>query len=80
MQPIQSPWFDTFSRLIARATESLLLCSPFIGQEVCSNIIDSVEPKRRQVLKVQILTDLSLANVASGLIDVAALVSLADAF
>src|SRR4051794_21237945 len=80
MQPIQSPWLDTFSRLVARATESVLLCSPFISQEVCNNVINGVEPERRQIMRVQILTDLSLANVASGLIDVAALVSLSEAF
>ena len=74
---LQSPWAEKFDALVKEASSSLVLCSPFIGQNPCSKVADKLR-KAPKDFSLFILTDLSRDNMLSGITDVSALLSLAN--
>ncbi len=71
-----SPWIDTFESLLAEASKSVLICSPYIGRGPCERLAAIL--RRRGMLHIPflLLTDLSRDNMLSGSTDVGALAGL----
>jgi phosphatidylserine/phosphatidylglycerophosphate/cardiolipin synthase-like enzyme len=69
-----SPFRSHLERLLDRATEHLLLASPYIkiseAEWVCSRL---TRDRRHKCCEVQLITDVRSSNVLSGSLDVAAL-------
>src|SRR5712691_4154531 len=76
---LRSPWAEHFDVLLAQARSSLLLCSPFIGEEPCGRICSRTGAWTSE-FHLSILTDLSRDNMLSGATDVAALLRIAETF
>lgn len=74
-----SPWISTFDKLVSQASESLVLCSPYIGREPCERIANDLLRRNRTEIDILVLTDLSPANMLSGATDVSALIGLSEA-
>lgn len=74
-----SPWMNAFDGLIARASKSLLICSPFVGRGPCERIALILRDKGTANIPILLLTDLSRDNMLSGGTDVGALAGLCDA-
>ena len=79
LQLLPSPWHDCFGKLLDQATASLVLCSPYIGNDPCARVRDRIRtwPFDFHFL---LLTDLSRDNMLSGATDVIAILSLVNAF
>lgn len=71
-----SPWIETFETLLAQASKSLLICSPYVGRGPCERLAATL--RRRGVLQIPflLLTDLSRDNMLSGSTDVGAIAGL----
>jgi len=76
---LQSPWAKHFDALVMEAASSLLLCSPFIGEEPCGRICSRAKAWDSR-FRLVILTDLGRDNMLSGATDVAALLRVAETF
>lgn len=76
---LQSPWAKHFDALVAEAASSLLLCSPFVGEEPCGRICLRAKAWHSG-FHLMILTDLGRDNMLSGATDVSALLRVAQAF
>lgn len=74
-----SPWITAFDGLIAQASKSLLICSPFVGRGPCERIPSILRDRGAANIPILLLTDLSRENMLSGGTDVAALAGLCDA-
>lgn len=79
IQTLRSPWAGSFENLVGMASSSLVLCSPYIGQEPCARIVSKLREQDRTSIEVLVLTDLSRDNMLSGATDVTALVRLCEA-
>lgn len=73
---LRSPWDQQFNQLVAEASTSVVVCSPYIGAGPCERIRQHAAQKDAEKLDVALLTDLSRDNMLSGAIDVAALAAL----
>ncbi len=77
---IPSPWAGQFDQLINAAQASLVVCSPYVGLGPCRRIIETVRLRGlSDILKVALLTDLSLENMLCRTTDVSALIELQNA-
>ena len=79
IKTIRSPWAATFDSLINEASTSLVICSPYIGREPCSRIVENLKRSARTDIDILLLTDLSRENMLSGSTDVTALIQLCEA-
>jgi hypothetical protein len=77
---IQSPWEEAFESLVADAEESLVISSPYVGEQPCERIARAATRLgRASPLSVLLVTDLSSGVLLSGATNVAAIAALADA-
>jgi phosphatidylserine/phosphatidylglycerophosphate/cardiolipin synthase-like enzyme len=76
---LTSPWVDTFECLLGEVSESLVICSPFVGRAPCAKVATVLCATGRRQVHVFLLTDLSRDNMLSGATDVGALVHLCEA-
>jgi len=74
-----SPWVERFEALLRAVSESLVICSPFIGRGPCERIASAVRGSGRREVSVFVLTDLSRDTMLSGATDVGGLIELTDA-
>ncbi|MFH1742437.1 MAG: phospholipase D family protein [bacterium] len=74
-----SPWMNAFHDLIAQASKSLLICSPFVGRGPCERIALILGRRGTANIPILLLTDLSRDNMLSGGTDAGALAALCDA-
>lgn len=79
IRPLMSPWPETFDGLIKQASNSLVVCSPYIGRAPCARIITLLRESQRLGISLVILTDLSRENMLSGATDVVGLLQLCHA-
>lgn len=77
---LRSPWFAQFDTLLAGASNSLTLCSPYIGRGPCDRVTKRVFAAGSSKFNLSILTDLSRDNMLSGATDVSALASVLGAW
>lgn len=77
---LRSPWNSRFDDVISAATESLLLCSPYVGRGPCDRLRRSVGQKSPPSLQLTLVTDLSLENMLSGATDPLAIADLVGDF
>lgn len=75
-----SPWADTFEGLLAQASKSLLICSPYVGRGPCDQLTTILGRRRMLHIPFLLLTDLSRDNMLSGSTDVKAVAGLCAAF
>lgn len=73
---ITSPWQGVFDSLIGKATESIVICSPYIGDAPCCKLTELIESKHRKTLSLLVLTNLSCENMLSRATDVTGLIRL----
>ncbi len=76
---LTSPWMNAFDGLIAQASKSLLICSPFVGRGPCERIALNLHQKGTTHIPILILTDISRDNMLSGGTDIGALAVLCEA-
>ncbi len=77
---LRSPWSIQFDALLANATNSLVVCAPYIGRGPCDRVRERVLASRLTEFQLCILTDLSRDNILSGATDVSALACLLRAW
>ena len=73
-----SPWMNTFDSMIAQASKSLLICSPFVGRGPCERIAFILHGRGLPNIPILLLTNLSRDNMVSGGTDVGAISRLCD--
>lgn len=69
---------DTFEDLVAQASTSLLICSPFVGRGPCERIALILRKKGVADIRILLLTSLSRDNMLSAATDVGALAQLCE--
>ena len=74
-----SPWINVFENLVASASVSLVICSPYIGRGPCERIAMNLFQRGATNLSVLVLTNLSRDNMLSGATDVSALADMCQA-
>lgn len=74
-----SPWSDTFESLLAQASNSLLICSPYVGRGPCERLAATLRRRGMLHIPLLLLTDLSRDNMLSGSTDVGAIAGLCTA-
>lgn len=74
-----SPWVDSFDRVVSEALNSLVICSPYVGDQPCQRIVRLLSGKRKRDVSLFVLTNLSRENMLSGATDVGALMRLCEA-
>ena len=78
---VRSGWQSEFNGLLSEALNSLVLCSPFVGEGPCRDIASNSHlTGRAKELTVYMITNLSPDNVLSGATDPAALLRLSNMF
>jgi phosphatidylserine/phosphatidylglycerophosphate/cardiolipin synthase-like enzyme len=68
-----------FDSLVAQASSSLVLCSPFVSRGPCERVKSRVARCGSNDIQVSLLTDLSRRNILSGATDIVAIADLARA-
>jgi hypothetical protein len=77
-QLLVSPWTQYFDDLVRTAKDSLVICSPYVGQAPCERVMDILLGRSDgRPPATYLLTDLSVDNMLSGVTDVAAILELA---
>jgi len=76
---VTSPWAPTLDNLVGEVSNSLVLCSPYIGRDPCVRIAEQLHKNNRTGIEILVLTDLSRENMLSGATDVSALIQLCEA-
>ncbi len=75
-----SPWKDSFEDFLAGCRKSLVVCSPFISQQACCWLTETIEVSLRSRLSLLLLTNLSRENMLSGATDVRGIIRLYEVF
>ena len=79
LELIPSPFSPTFDDFISSLETSCLICSPYITMEPVERLVKSVQQRNLHTsLAVQVLTDVSTANLVKGSSDINALIHLAE--
>ena len=78
IEPLSSPFRDTFSALGESITASCLICSPYISQGPVRTLVSALTERGRRDASVHILTDISLPNIVGGASDLTALLYLQE--
>ncbi|MBI4460442.1 MAG: hypothetical protein HY648_10345, partial [Acidobacteria bacterium] len=74
---VESPWAETFLRLLAAARENLLLVLPFVKRSQTSQILSNLQGRGLQKeIQVVLVTDVRPESALSGATDLEALVDL----
>src|SRR3990172_1418048 len=76
---VTSPWTSTFARLLKQCRKSIVICSPYIGEEPCKFIAEMLNESLRPNLTIFLLTNLSCENMLSRATDVRGLIRLCEA-
>lgn len=76
---VSSPWTYTFEKMIRSSRDSIVICSPFIGEEPCKRIADMLNQSQRATLRFFLLTNLTCENMLSGATDVRGIIHLFEA-
>lgn len=79
-QMLTSPWGAQFDALLAHASKSLVLCSPYVGRGACDRVVKRAAAGLAPGFELTFLTDLSRDNMLSGATDVSAIISVVNAF
>lgn len=78
VEPIVSPWATTFFRLVAGTASEVIIASPFLGAGPMGRLADILTGAGRPATpELRLITNLSVGNMLSGSLDVAALTDLA---
>lgn len=80
VEVLANDWSESFALLVRDATDTLSICSPYIGLEPCIYLSQLVESSVRDRLKINLLTNLSYENMLSRATDVKGLMQLYDVF
>lgn len=70
---LRSPWSGSFDGLLAIASDSLVLCAPYIGRGPCARVVRRLCQPESRNFSLTVLTDLSRDNILRGVTDVGAL-------
>ena len=76
IKTLPSPWIDTFDQLLSAASQSLIICSPFIGRQSCARAASILARNKRATIELTLLTNLSTDNMLSGATDVTGLLDI----
>jgi len=74
-----SPWHESFKSLLRQVSNSLLICSPFIGFRPCEEVAASLGTRGVPGVSLLVVTDLSVDHMLAGSTDVAGLLRLSEA-
>lgn len=69
MRVIKNPWKDTFLELVAASSSSINITSPFVKENIVSDIIQT----KKESSKVSLITSFKLMNYYTGSSDLSAL-------
>lgn len=79
VEPLASPFQNTFDDIGRSVTRSCLLCSPYVALPPVRALVDSLRGRGLQdTAQVHLLTDISLPNLVQGSSDIAALLYLQE--
>lgn len=79
IEPLASPFQDTFQDFGHSITASCLMCSPYVTLPPVTALVKSLQERGlRETVRVHLLTDISLVNLVQGATDIAALLYLQE--
>lgn len=79
-QLLRSPWSAQFDSLLSKASESLILCAPYVGRGPCERVCACLVRAASPQFQLRVVTDLSRDNLLSGATDVCALAEVLNAW
>jgi len=77
---LPSPWDNALDALVRSVKAELTLVSPFITRSGTGRVLDVLGRDKQRSVRVQIVTDLSIANLIDGSLDPCAIVDVLDLF
>lgn len=69
MKILTTPWKDNLFELVSKAKKSIKITSPFIKENVCSELLEA----KNNRTSIDLITSFKLINVYSGSLDISAL-------
>ena len=79
IQPLPSPWGATFSQLAATATRDMLILSPYVTLGPIEILLSILRDRGKEhTIRMRLVTDLSPASIATGALDISALLRLLE--
>lgn len=73
VQLLTSPWASSFQDLVESANEQLILASPFLGKQPLTQVARILCSKLPHMIRLEVLTNLAVDNLLSGVLDIVAL-------
>lgn len=66
---VKTPTYYSFLNLVKNSNDEVILCAPYIKQDIIKKILDS----KKQGVKIKVITSSNIANFINGSLDIGAI-------